>query len=480
MKTNCTHRRRRSVSLALASACILMLFSGCSGTNTTDPAVISEELTLSMAEVQSVETHITFEMQGTFKNSADYNSHSASIGSDITIQSSFSPLAYTREAYSNILVDGVTTRENAQNYVVKEGNDYLNYEYDHEKDEWSVRTLSRSDILALPGKTGIIQNWSGFMSGLSYSNAINDGDETQTLVYTGTVDSSILNEIFADPIFSTFMTSLEWLVKDSLPCTLYVDGATLLPDHFEIDFHNDFAVTDMIFNTAHLEVRYSDWNNVRDITVPKQAAVMATNPDQAFYSTYYAWNLFLPYTSNQTNTDDNPNQGSQSFTANWDTYQVRIDGGMTSIPLLFEDLQKVGYDLEDRYNNYIMEPNKYVEDVIVTKGQDKIRCTFYNDEAVAQPITSCKIGSIDIQASDIPNNGIKIYLPGEVTLGITRDTLESAYGSPDYSESAFSSDTLTWKGIDELHYFLAEISPITGQVIRLKVSNVPVTGGVQQ
>jgi len=479
MKTTHSPYIRTFVSLATICACLLTFLTGCSTVSITDPALMAAELNTSIQDIQSVETHISFEMQGTFKNSADYNSHSASIGSDVTIQSTYSPLAYAREGYSNILVDGVTTRENKQNYVVPDGNDYINYEYLSETGEWEMSILSHPEILMLAGKTGLIQDWTAFMSNMKHTSSTGDGTESLTLVYSGTVDSSIINQVFAEPIFGSFMTSLEWLVQDNLSCTLYVDGIQYLPKRFEVSFQNEFAVTDMVFNKATITVEYSDWNTINEISVPKQGAVMAINPDEAFYSTYYSWNLFLPYVGGQLPVGTEDPQSGQSFTADWSTFQVRIDGGMTSVPLLYEDLQKIGYDIEDKYSSYIMEPNKYVEDVIVSKGQDKIRCAFYNDDVVAQPISSCKIGAIDIRASDQPNNGIKIYLPGEITLGITRDTLESAYGAPDYAESAFSSDTLTWKGASDLQYFLAEISPITGQVIRLKIFNVATTGGVQ-
>lgn len=479
MKTIRSSYIRTLISLSTTCALLLAFLAGCSTVSITDPGLMAAELNNSVQSAQSVETHITFEMQGTFKNSADYNSHNASIASDITIQSTFSPLAYAREGYSNILVDGVTTRENSQNYVVPDENDYINYEYLSETGEWEMTILSHPESLALSGKTGLLQDWTSFMSDMKHTSSSGDGTESLTLVYSGTVDSSIINQVFADPIFGSFMTSLEWLVQDNLTCTLYVDGIHYLPIRFEVSFQNEFAVTDMVFNKALITVEYSDWNTIHEISVPKQGAVMAINPDATFYSTYYSWNLFLPYVGGQTTADTEDPQPGQSFTADWDTFQIRIDGGMTSIPLLYEDLQKIGYDIEDRYSSYIMEPNKYIEDVIVSKGQDKIRCAFYNDDVVAQPITSCKIGAVDIRASDQPNNGIKIYLPGEVTLGITRDTLESAYGSPDYTESAFSSDTLTWKGASELQYFLSEISPVTGQVIRLKIFNVAATGGIQ-
>ena len=153
---------------------------------------------------------------------------------------------------------------------------------------------------------------------------------------------------------------------------------------------------------------------------------------------------------------------------------------MTSIPLSYEDLEKVGYTVEEKNAGLIVEPNKYKEDVVLVKGSDKLTVWVYNDDTVAQPVTKCKVCCLDYIASQIPNNGIRIYFPGEVTLGISKEALLSAYGDPNDEQSSFSCDTYIWNGESESQSLLAEISPITGQVIRLRVCNNPITGGDQQ
>lgn len=180
------------------------------------------------------------------------------------------------------------------------------------------------------------------------------------------------------------------------------------------------------------------------------------------------------------NTSGTPGNSGQSFSATWDSFQVRIDGGMTKIPLSYADLEKVGYAVEESYSGLIIEPNKYKENVALVKGNDKLTVWLYNDDTVAQPVTNCKICAVDCIASQIPNNGIKLFFPGEVTLGISKDALLSAYGDPSVEKTAFSCDTYIWNGKSESQSLLAEISPVTGQVIRLRVCNIPVTGGVQK
>ncbi|MBQ5756318.1 MAG: hypothetical protein IIV88_03565, partial [Erysipelotrichaceae bacterium] len=159
--------------------------------------------------------------------------------------------------------------------------------------------------------------------------------------------------------------------------------------------------------------------------------------------------------------------------SSWDTFQVRIDQGMTKLPLLYEDLNKLGYSIDSSASSTILEPNSYVENIPVVKGSDKLLCAFYNPETTPQPIINCSIGSIDVIASNIVQNSISVFLPGEVTLGITREALESAYGKPDESSSGFSADTYIYHGETENQQFMAEISPVTNLVIRLQLKNIP-------
>lgn len=273
---------------------------------------------------------------------------------------------------------------------------------------------------------------------------------------------------------------MEWLLDDKVPCTFYIDAETALPDHFVLDFSESFIPSDMTFTLAELTVNYGEWNNLKPITAPKRVTVVSTDTEAEFYANYYAWNLFLPYIGGQIDGSGTPGNGDQTFSASWDSFQVRIDGGMTKIPLTYADLEKVGYKVEEKNAGLIVEPNKYKEDVVLIKGSDKLTVWLYNDDTVAQPVTSCKICAVDYIASQIPNNGIKIYFPGEVTLGISKDLLISAYGDPDEEDNAFSCDTYTWNGESESLSLLAEISPVTGQVIRLRVCNIPVTGGQQK
>ena len=120
-----------------------------------------------------------------------------------------------------------------------------------------------------------------------------------------------------------------------------------------------------------------------------------------------------------------------------------------------------------------------MEGIVLNKNQDKMKITVYNPDTVAQPVASCNVGAIDLYAADIPQNGIVVYFPGEVTLGMTGESLISAYGEPDEKISSFSSDHYKWYGEGDLQFFESEVSPVTGQVIRLKLSNIPVSGGEQ-
>lgn len=470
--------RKKATCCLSAVLLLLSTLSGCGSSSEVEHTSLQE----AVQAVQSVEASISLELHGSFSGSgsAGPEAHTASLRSDGTITSTRTPTpAYHTEFYSSILVDGATTREGREIYVVPEDDEYIRYEYLEKSDEWQKTTVGQGDILAISRQTGFFYDWEEIMSGLTLIETQEISEEKTNLVYDGWVPTHVLQELFGNNVFGSFMYSVEQLLSDEIPCTLTVDGSTYLPEVMELDFIGDWTVSDMEFDTAHVTVTYSKWNQILEIEPEKKVSVGAIDAEEEFYSTYYAWNLFLPYLGGQLEESASAGNAGQIFASSWNTFQVRIDGGMTSVPLPFEDLQKIGYTIDDQASSLIMEPNKYKENVAVVKGTDKLYCTFYNDDTVPQPITNCKIGCIDISAANLPQNGIRLYLPGEVTLGITKDALLSAYGEASEVMTSFSCDTYTWKSEGDMQSFMAEISPITGQVIRIQIKNIPVTGGSQ-
>lgn len=473
----------KAISLSLVVVSLAIFATGCSTFDATDGEKTADAMLEVMNQVQSVETSIMLDIQGRFSNDSDTDNgpHTAAVNSTATIESSYSPLSCHSQFYSSILVDGAVSREEREFYIVPDGSDYIRYDYVPTSSEWTQSKVLRPDALSVPRKTGLIYDWKDFMRGLNYQETTSSDNGKQYAVYTGQVNKSVFQELLGNNVFGSFIYSLEWLLDDTISCTFYIDVETALPDHFVLNFADSFLPSDMTFTIAELSVNYGEWNNLKAISAPKRVTVVSSNPDAEFYSNYSAWNLFLPYIGGQMdNTSGTPGNSGQSFSATWDSFQVRIDGGMTKIPLSYADLEKVGYAVEENYSGLIIEPNKYKENVALVKGNDKLTVWLYNDDTVAQPVTNCKICAVDCIASQIPNNGIKLFFPGEVTLGISKDALLSAYGDPSVEKTAFSCDTYIWNGKSESQSLLAEISPVTGQVIRLRVCNIPVTGGVQK
>ncbi len=476
------HHKNRFCSFSLLLLCFLVLPGCITGTENTVPTDIKTAILQTMTDVNSVETTITLEMQAHIGSQGMTNAHNASIGSDLTLEMTADPLAVHAQCYSRILVDGVTSRDDKEYYIVEEDKEAMGkYSYIEETDEWEHTTLSKSEALAVPGQTGLIYDWNSFLSYFTDDNYTESVEGKTCYRLSGNPPASILQEFFFEGnVFGSFMYSTEMLLSDHIPCTLYVDSVTYRPVQIHFSFYNHFIVSDMIFDTAEVIVTYRQWNELPAIEIPKKVEIVATDPDIEFYNTYYAWNLFLPYVTAGEKVDNSQiSNPGLSFTADWSTYQVRIDGGMTQLPILPTDLQKLGYVLDATYGSTIIEANRYMENIPMRKGTDTLYCTFYNPDTIAQPISSCSIGAIDLSYANNANNSIQLYLPGEVSLGITREALISAYGDPDMLVTAFASDTYTWNGETENQSFLAEVSTVNNQVIRLCLRSLPVTGGVQ-
>ncbi len=467
--------KKTGICLCAASLAMALLLTGCSNEPETQETTTNSILDATAA-AKSVETSISLIMDARIGSAGSVDGHSASITSDITIASTSDPAAYHAEIFSRLLVDGAATRENLEYYVVPEDGDLVQYEYTESKDEWARTTLTRADAISIVTRTGVVTDWRNLLENAERINELDNDDNDETpadLEYTGKIDASILQELFGNKIFGSFMYSTERLLQDSIPYVLKVDGESSLPQSLTLNFKDSFIVSDMTFDTAEVTVTYSEWNDVDEISVPKKVSIVASDPDADFYNTFFAWNLFLPYIHGKTENGGSAGNQGLSFISSWDTFQVRIDQGMTKLPLLYEDLNKLGYSIDSSAASTILEPNSYVENITVTKGSDKILCSFYNAETTPQPIINCGIGCIDVIASNIVQNSISVFLPGEVTLGITREALESAYGKPNESISGFSADTYIYNGETENQRFMAEISPVTNQVIRLQLKNIP-------
>lgn len=480
-------RNVRTVICIILTAMLSTILSGClslGGGGADDASVLAENVTYAVEAANSVEASVSFEIQARIGDAGTSDGHTASIASDITVNSTFNPPAYHAEYFSRILVDGKTTREDNEFYVVPSDsnkNDYIRYEYDVSDDTWESSVLTHAEVAAIPVKTGLVQDWNSFFKNM-YSDtegvAVND---RVTDMYSGMVDSSIIQQLVGERVFGSFLHSVEQMINDELYCVIYIEQETYLPVQIFIDFTEEFIVSDMDFDSASITVDYSHWGSVGDISVPKKVEIVATNEDAEFYATYYAWNLFLPYLNGEV-TGDTSTGGNEglSFAAAWNTFQIRIDNALTTLPIAYKDLNNMGYVIDDVYATNIIEPNMYIENIPVYKGRDLIYCTFFNDTTEPLPIANCKIGCFDISASDQTENGIRVYLPGEVTLGISKDSLIAAYDEPTEIVSTFSVDTYIWRnGEAENQIFLAEISPVSNNVIRLQLQFIPVTGGKQ-
>lgn len=477
---------KRMIAVMMALAVLVSMMGGCGLVSEDDEvdevALLIESVENAIMTAGSVEASIYLDMQAHIGTTGTTGNHTASVESDITVLSTFAPYTFYIETFSRILVDSVSTREDTEIYIVPENNsqDYVEYEYDVETDTWNQQTLSRSEVEALSLKCCLLQNWEHFFRNARLDDEGVTCNDKVTDEYVGKVDSSILQELINDGIFGSFLYSVEQLLNDELTCTVYIDQETYLPVQIIIDFSDEFIVTDMSFDSALLTVDYSEWGQINEISVPKKVSVVATDKEAEFYASYYAWNLFLPYLQTATQQQQGGADGNVSFTSSWETFQIRIDNGMTALPIVFEDLAKLGYSIDGSYDNIIIEPNMYVENIPVLKGRDLVYCVFYNDTTEPQPISSCKIGSFDFAAANQQENRISVFLPGEVCLGMTKESLLAAYDDPDETISSFSSDTLIWRVKDtENQFFLAEISPVTNLVIRLQLTYIPVTGGKQ-
>jgi len=471
--------RPRTLFIPMLIIMLVFLFVGCSDEEAggEDKSSILE----SLKEVKSVDTSILLELDCHSGTLGEPGSHSASLTSDIALSAVFSPaLSYHCESFSSITVDSINTREDKEYYVVPDDDVYYEYSYDADSDNWTVSTLSDSEIMGLPLCTGFITDWESIMENMDdIEEETSDDGELTTVLYEGDVHADILQNLFGNGIFDSMMFSMEYLLTDEIPCSILFNKGTGLPISMELDITDCFISDDMDIDIGYITVQYSNYNNDQEISVPKKVEIVAIDPVMNFYSSYGVWNLFMPY----QDASQSINVGNEglSFEAAWNTFQMRLDNGMAALPVSFSDLENIGYEIDRSSENKTVDANMTLSNVPVLKDNDVIYCTFYNDQTAAQPIALCKIVAVDLRLSACPDNSIVMYLPGEIKMGSTLEALLSAYGEPASKEQGFACDTYVWYNLGSdgtpipQQSFLAEISPTTNTIVRLFLQNIPIS-----
>lgn len=471
--------KKRNKLLISALCAGSMLLSGCGGASASS---LAESMQEALNEVTYVESAISLNMQGS--TTGGDKEHTAGVLSEMKVHSSYNPGAVYSESISRITVDDVVTREYKELYIVpgeKEG-EYLEYSHKEGEEDWNKSTLSEAEILQIPIKSALLRDYTELLTSLEKSNDIVLLDERENYMFEGLAKPEILQDIFGINIYGSFMTNVEALLDDEeqIKCVFYVDKETSLPRRLELTFKDSFAVTDMAFDTATITVDYNKYNAEDGIELPNTVSFTALDADAKFYNNYHAWNLFLPYVNGEKMTEADNSGGVSTFKSDWNTFQIRLDDGVTTLPLKLEDLKKLNYQLDSSFSQTLVEPNQYLDNVKLKKGNDIMKVTVYNDTTAAKPVSDCKIGAVDLSIADAPSNGIKLYLPGEVTLNMDKKALIAAYGEPDVTSNSFAADKLTWQGDDkENQLFEAEINASNNKVIRLHLRNIPVSGGNQ-
>lgn len=460
--------KKQFLSIFLVCLIVLSCFTGCEVSSSSE---ITTSIIKATSATTSVDSSVLISLQARVGSNAGSTGHTASLGADISVKSTFEPFAYFGEYYSNITVDGVTTREDKEYYVLgNEDGGYTRYEYDDATEEWKKVTLTREEEFALPLKTCVIQDWGHFLSYLEYEEAA-EIKGTAAHQFKGQIPAVFIQDLIGHRVFGSFLFSLEHILSDTIECVAYFNAETFLPIALELNFTNSFKVSDMLIDSGTITVEYKSWNTVPEIDLPKKVTIAATDETADFYASYYAWNLFLPYVNGA-----NGSTGSSALlnTASWDSFKMRIDKNMLELPVRCRTLYDMGYTVAPEYSSYIVEANSVVRDVPIQRGGDEFYCSFYNLETYSQPIVDCSIGCIDFYSANIPNGSITLFLPGDIALGVTRDALVSAYGEPTSLEPGFSIDTYTWHGATDNQSLVCEVSPVNNRVIRIRLENMPV------
>ncbi len=149
---------------------------------------------------------------------------------------------------------------------------------------------------------------------------------------------------------------------------------------------------------------------------------------------------------NYTIEDDEDDDTSSSevipaeFTGkDWQSFQFAIDGKVLTLPCSYEDIQALGFSVEDYMLDETLKNNQYTGIYYVEDNEGRsFYISFLNVSGSDKPIRECDVYRVEFDDFyDLP----AVEICGGLTLGMTPDEVKELEGNePDYEYSSKESD----------------------------------------
>ena len=138
-------------------------------------------------------------------------------------------------------------------------------------------------------------------------------------------------------------------------------------------------------------------------------------------------------TEEKTEEKKETKKKSSKVSANKEDFEFAINGNVLSLPCTIADLEDVGFKMDDKKKDLIMNPNYKDNDSLNYGDPDDyiyVVVSFYNDTEKPIKYSECKVDGISFYDRDEVNT---YEIVGGLKIGSTMDEVKAVFGEPERS-----------------------------------------------
>lgn len=302
----------------------------------------------------------------------------------------------------------------------------------------------------------------------------------------------------------------------SIPCTIDIYRDSILPAKITIDLTEVLAqkgTGDTDTTKCSLTMTFLEYDSLKSIKLPKGAASAIDGGDTL--SSFFG----LPGSSNtgkdsedssaedeekdetETGIDDAEESGadvkdqtevsdsqektefagkaeqSKKLGENWDSYTVRINDKVVTLPCTVSDLKAAGLEMDSTYTpeDYEIHPGEYQMTWFKDDDGNEIMADLLNSGEDDAQAKDCLIAGITVEKYAIKNDSLKVLFPGEVQIGDKLEKVSEIYGKPNDTSEGDLVNLYYWY-TGESHYNGCEIDTdsSTGKITTMSLDHFEV------
>lgn len=355
-------------------------------------------------------------------------------------------------------------------------------------------------------------NETGDLLGLTENKSAEDSEENNSDETSEVTDETLTDATTGDGAENG--TSVSQGI--SIPCTIDIYRDSILPAKITIDLTEVLAqkgTGDTDTTKCSLTMTFLEYDSLKSIKLPKGAASAIDGDDTL--SSFFG----LPGSSNtgkdsedssaedeekdetETGIDDAEESGadvkdqtevsdsqektefagkaeqSKKLGENWDSYTVRINDKVVTLPCTVSDLKAAGLEMDSTYTpeDYEIHPGEYQMTWFKDDDGNEIMADLLNSGEDDAQAKDCLIAGITVEKYAIKNDSLKVLFPGEVQIGDKLEKVSEIYGKPNDTSEGDLVNLYYWY-TGESHYNGCEIDTdsSTGKITTMSLDHFEV------